>query len=56
MPEGLQFGYPIRSDGSAWTVVEGIEHDDFAAGKIAITTQELMDERDEVRTLGLIGA
>ena len=30
--------------------------EDFAAGKIAITTQELMDERDEVRTLGLIGA
>ncbi len=34
VPEGLQFGYPIRSDGSSWTVVEGIEHDDFAQGKI----------------------
>ncbi len=55
MPEGLQFGYPIRSDGSSWTVVEGIEHDEFAPGKIAITTQELVDERDEVRTLGLLG-
>jgi malate dehydrogenase len=54
VPEGLQFGYPIRSDGSSWTVVDGIEHDQFAQGKIALTTQELADERDEVRTLGLI--
>ena len=35
VPEGLQFGFPVRSDGSSWTVVEGIEHDDFAQGKIA---------------------
>jgi len=54
-PEGLQFGYPVRSDGSSWAVVEGIEHDEFARGKIAVTTQELVEERDEVRTLGLIG-
>jgi malate dehydrogenase len=54
VPEGLQFGFPVRSDGSAWSVVEGIEHDDFAKGKIEITTKELLDERDEVRSLGLI--
>ena len=54
VPEGLQFGYPIRSDGTNWSVVEGIEHDEFAKGKIAITTQELVDERDEVEKLGLI--
>ena len=49
VPEGLQFGFPVRSDGSSWSVVEGIEHDEFAQGKIAVTTQELVDERDEVR-------
>jgi malate dehydrogenase len=54
VPEGLQFGYPIRSDGTSWSVVEDIEHDEFAKGKIAITTQELIDERDEVVKLGLI--
>jgi len=54
VPEGLQFGYPIRSDGTNWSVVEGIEHHEFAKGKIAITTQELVDERDEVEKLGLI--
>jgi malate dehydrogenase len=54
VPEGLQFGYPVRSDGSGWTVVEGIEHDAFAEEKIAVTTKELEDERDEVRALGLV--
>jgi malate dehydrogenase len=54
VPEGLQFGFPVRSDGKSTTVVEGIEHDDFAKGKIEITTKELVDERDEVRSLGLI--
>src|SRR3954469_2435472 len=51
-PEGLQFGFPVRSDGKAWTVVEGIEHDDFAKSRIKITTDELVAERDEVRSLG----
>jgi malate dehydrogenase len=55
VPEGLQFGFPVRSDGKATSVVEGLEHDDFAQAKIAATTQELVDERDEVRTLGLLG-
>ena len=53
-PEGLQFGFPVRSTGDAWTVVEGLEHDDFAQDRIRITTEELVAERDEVRSLGLI--
>ena len=54
-PEGLQFGFPVRSDGSSTTIVEGIEHDEFAQGRITITTQELVDEREDVRALGLLG-
>jgi malate dehydrogenase len=53
VPEGLQFGFPVRSDGTSWTIVEGLEHDDFAAAKIAATTRELLEERDEV--LDLLG-
>lgn len=54
-PEGLVFGYPVRADGKGgWSVVEGIEHDDFAKERIAATTEELVGERDEVRSLGLI--
>ncbi len=51
IPEGLQFGYPVRSDGSSWEIVEGLEHDDFAAGKIKVTTDELLAERAEVHAL-----
>ena len=53
-PEGLQFGFSVRSTGDAWSVVEGIEHDAFAQDRIRITTEELVGERDEVRKLGLI--
>lgn len=54
-PEGLQFGFPIAADGNGgWKVVEGFELNDFAKAKIQITTDELVSERDEVRSLGLI--
>jgi len=51
VPEGLQFGFPIASDGSSTTIVEGIEHDGFAAGRIKITTEELEAERADVAEL-----
>jgi malate dehydrogenase len=54
MPEGLQFGFPVRSDGTSWEVVEGLEHDEFAKEKVRISTEELIDERREVESLGLI--
>ncbi len=55
VPEGLQFGFPVRSDGAGWSVVEGVEHDDFAKAKIDLTTKELLEERDEVVGLDLLG-
>ena len=54
MPEGLQFGFPVSSDGDSWNVVEGLDHDEFAKDRLAITTEELVDERREVESLGLI--
>jgi malate dehydrogenase len=54
-PEGLQFGFPVTSDGKGgWSVVEGFKHDDFATERIKITTDELLGERDDVRGLGLL--
>ena len=50
-PEGLQFGFPVRSDGKNWEIVEGLEHDEFAQAKIALTTDELVGEREEVKDL-----
>jgi malate dehydrogenase len=55
IPEGLTFGFPITSDGNgSWRVKEGFDVDDFAKDRIKITTDELLSERDEVRSLGLI--
>ncbi len=53
-PEGLQFGFPVRSDGTGgWSIVEGLEHSDFAASRIEATTEELLAERRDVG--GLLG-
>jgi malate dehydrogenase len=48
VPEGLQFGFPVVSDGNSVRVVEGLSHDDFARQAIAKTTEELTGERSEV--------
>ena len=54
-PEGLQFGFPIVADGQGnWSVAENFVHDDFARQRIAVTTEELLSERNDVRELGLI--
>ncbi|MDQ3107883.1 MAG: malate dehydrogenase, partial [Actinomycetota bacterium] len=51
VPEGLVFGYPVRSAGDTWSVAEDFELSDFAKDKIRITTEELIAERDEVKAL-----
>ncbi|HEX4212969.1 MAG TPA: malate dehydrogenase [Candidatus Dormibacteraeota bacterium] len=48
VPEGLVFGFPVVSDGSATRVVEGISHDAAAQELIGKTTEELEQERDLV--------
>ena len=50
-PEGLQFGFPVKTDGKNWAVVEGIVHDDDAKDRIKKTTEELQQERDLVKAL-----
>jgi malate dehydrogenase len=51
VPEGLQFGYPVRSTGTGWEVVADLEQDDFGRDRIRITTEELLEERSEVADL-----
>ncbi|HEY6317941.1 MAG TPA: malate dehydrogenase [Acidimicrobiia bacterium] len=51
VPDGLQCGYPVRSDGTAFEIVAGIEHDADAAARIRASTDELVQERNEVRDL-----
>jgi malate dehydrogenase len=51
VPEWLQFGFPVKSDGERWEVVQDLEHDDEAKERIRITTEELVQERELVKEL-----
>ena len=52
--EGLVSSFPVRVSGGGYEIAEGLEVDDFARGKIDATVNELKEEREGVRQLGLI--
>ena len=49
--QGLISSFPLTSDGTTWSVVTGLEHNEFGAEKLAATVDELRSERDMVRDL-----
>ena len=51
VPEGLIFSFPVTVTDGKYSVVEGIEHSDFAQAKIQATIDELAGERDAVQDL-----
>ncbi|MEP6679918.1 MAG: malate dehydrogenase [Chloroflexota bacterium] len=52
VPEGIVFGFPLRASGGGRVeIVQGIEHGEWARGKIDATLAELLEERDAVREL-----
>ena len=53
--EGLVSSFPVRCSGGEYEIVEGLEVSDFARSKLDITVNELKEERDAVKGLGLIG-
>ncbi len=53
--EGIISGFPVRTAGGRYEIVQGLDLDDFARGRIDATVQELIEERDAVRELGLVG-
>lgn len=54
VPEGLVSSFPVTSGGGAWSVVEGLEIDDFSRARIDASVAELVEEREAVRALGLV--
>ncbi|WP_370249701.1 malate dehydrogenase [Nocardioides sp.] len=54
VPEGLISSFPVTTSGGDWTIVEGLEIDDFSRARIDASTAELAEERDAVTELGLI--
>jgi malate dehydrogenase len=54
VPEGLISSFPVTTKNGDWTIVGGLEIDDFSRGRIDKSTAELADERKAVTELGLI--
>ncbi|ANC72794.1 malate dehydrogenase [Deinococcus radiodurans] len=54
IPEGLIYGFPVRVKDGKYEIVQGLDVSDFSRGKMDATAQELEEERDEVRKLGLV--
>ena len=52
--EGLISGFPVTCRGGSYEVVSGLELDDFSRSRIQVTVDELKEEREAVRQLGLI--
>jgi malate dehydrogenase len=54
VPEGLMSSFPVVTRDGVYTVVQGLDHNDFAQARIDATVAELVEERDTVKELGLI--
>jgi malate dehydrogenase len=52
--EGVISGFPCTCRDGEWTIVEGLEVDDFSRRFIDATVDELRGERETVRELGLV--
>src|SRR3954468_10800044 len=52
--EGIMSSFPMRCGNGGYEIVEGLEVDGFAQGKIDKTVNELKEERDAVRKLELV--
>ncbi len=51
VPEGLVFGYPLRSDGTNYEIVQGVELNDFGQEKFKATQTELEEEKAAVQDM-----
>jgi malate dehydrogenase len=54
VPEGLISSFPCTCSGGEYSIVQGLDIDDYSRGKIDASTAELADERQAVSDLGLI--
>jgi len=54
VPEGLISSFPCTCTNGVYSIVQGLDIDDYSRGKIDASTGELGEERDAVRELGLI--
>ena len=54
VPEGLVSSFPVTTADGEWSIVQGLEIDDFSRGRIDASVAELAEEKAAVTELGLI--
>lgn len=54
IPRGLISSFPCTCANGSYSIVQGLDIDDFSRAKIDASVNELKEERDAVRALGLI--
>jgi malate dehydrogenase len=51
IPKDIVFSFPVEIKNKQWKIVQGLKLDDFARGKLDITTKELLEEKEEAMTV-----
>ncbi|MEU5845683.1 malate dehydrogenase [Saccharopolyspora shandongensis] len=54
VPEGLISSFPVTARDGKFEIVQGLEINEFSRERIDVSVNELVEERDAVRKLGLI--
>jgi malate dehydrogenase len=54
VPEGLISSFPCTCSNGEYSIVQGLDIDDYSRGKIDASAAELAEERDAVKELGLV--
>ncbi len=54
VPEGLISSFPVTSSGGSYEIVQGLELSDFSRARLDASVKELEEEREAIKSLGLI--
>ena len=54
VPQGLISSFPVTTRNGSWEIVSGLQIDDFSQSRIDASIAELAEERDAVKSLGLV--
>lgn len=49
--EGLIYSFPVTTQNGEWSIVQGLEIDEFSRARMQATEKELKEERDAVKSL-----
>jgi malate dehydrogenase len=55
VPDGLISSFAVTTANGRWSIVPGLDIDPFSRGRIDASVAELVEERDAVQELGLLG-